>query len=127
MTDCSKLGPIALAATLALAGCGSPHSAAGGGDKLPPTPTEFAEAKTRYDANCGSCHDTSREGAPRLGYLAAWKQRLEQGEPTLVLHAIEGKGLMPPKGDNPDLSDENIAAVVSYMVYRAGLDIPAGR
>lgn len=32
---------------------------------------------------------------------------------------------MPPKGDNPDLTDEQIAEVVDYMIYRARLDIPA--
>lgn len=92
---------------------------------LPPTPAEHQSGEATYDANCGSCHDVSREGAPRLGYLRAWEKRIAQGQDTLVAHAIEGKDLMPPKGDNPDLTDEQIAEVVDYMIYRARLDIPA--
>ncbi|MEM6654729.1 MAG: c-type cytochrome [Planctomycetota bacterium] len=80
-----------------------------------------------YDAKCAPCHDTATQwSAPRLGFLPAWKRRLAQGEEVLVQHAIEGIGEMPPKGDNPDLTDGDIRQIVAYMVYRAKLNIPAG-
>lgn len=107
------------------AGCGTSAPAPSGEPGLPATPAEFVAGEDLYNANCGSCHDTSKEGAPRLGFLRAWSRRLEKGEPTLVKNAIDGIDLMPPRGDNPDLSDDDISAIVGYMVYRAKLDIPA--
>ncbi|MEM9186323.1 MAG: c-type cytochrome, partial [Planctomycetota bacterium] len=96
------------------------------GPALPATPAAFVAAEALYDAKCSACHDTSREGAPRTGFLRAWSRRLDQGEEALAQHAIEGIGLMPPKGDNPELTDEEILSIVRYLVYRAKLDIPAG-
>lgn len=32
---------------------------------------------------------------------------------------------MPPKGDNPALTDDEVTAIVEYMMYRAELGIPA--
>lgn len=108
------------------AGCNSPQPPGGEAEPtLPETPAELADAEALYDAKCSACHDTSKEGAPRTGFLRAWSRRLEQGEQVLTQHAIEGIGLMPPKGDNPDLTDEQIASIVNYLVYRAELDIPA--
>ena len=84
-------------------------------------------AEKLYTANCGSCHDSSRDGAPRLGFLRAWQKRIDQGKQTLITHATEGIGLMPPKGENPDLTDSEIASIIDYMIYRANLNIPARR
>ena len=50
---------------------------------------------------------------------------MERGEESLVRSAIDGLDLMPPKGDNPGLTDDEIRTIVGYMVYRAKLDIPA--
>lgn len=109
------------------AGCGGTNGTdSEGGEPAPPAlPAQFLAGKATYDAGCSSCHDSSRDGSPRLGYLAAWSRRLAQGEEVLVQHAIEGLDLMPPKGDNPDLTDEQIADVVRYMIYRAEQDVPA--
>ena len=127
MNSCQRIGGAGLLCLAFLAGCGeSPQPAEGDGEpELPETPAEFAAGQTIYDANCASCHDSSRDGAPRLGFLTAWSRRLEQGEETLVRHAIEGLDMMPPKGDNPDLTDEQISSAVGYMVYRSKLNIPA--
>lgn len=92
---------------------------------LPPTPVELEIGKNVYNKNCAVCHDSSRDGSPRLGFLCAWHKRIDQGEPTLVQNAIDGIGLMPPRGENPGLTDEAIIEAVRYMMYRARLDIPA--
>lgn len=81
-------------------------------------PVEYQTGKAVYDAGCGVCHDSSRDGAPRIGYSPAWSRRLPLGSETLVLHALEGKGMMPPKGENPELSEQQVAAAVHYMIYR---------
>ena len=51
---------------------------------------------------------------------AAWAPRLAQGEATLLKHAIEGytgtEGMMPAKGGNPALTDEQVKATVDWMI-----------
>lgn len=68
-----------------------------------------------YKTTCFACHDTGAADAPKLE-AAAWTERLAKGEETLVANAISGIGMMPPKGGGMALSDEEIAAVVGYMI-----------
>lgn len=69
-----------------------------------------------YKQNCAACHDTGAANAPKVGDKAAWKDRVAQGMDTLVEHAIKGKGAMPPKGGRPNLTDDQIKSIVTYMV-----------
>lgn len=110
------------------AGCGDAigTDSERGDSALPDLPAHLEAGKATYEAGCAGCHDTSHEGAPRLGYLAAWSRRMTKGEEPLVANAIAGIDLMPPRGDNPDLTDEQVRQAVRYMLYRAELDIPAG-
>ena len=67
--------------------------------------------------NCFVCHNQGINGAPILGNQKMWDKRLPQGLDTLVDHAINGYAdMMPPKGGNPDLTDEEIRLAVTYMV-----------
>lgn len=117
---------VALIISAFVTGCGSPPpSKVDDEPVLPPTPVELEIGETVYNENCAVCHDSSRDGSPRLGFLRAWQKRIDQGEPTLVQNAIDGIGLMPPRGENPGLTDEAITEAVRYMIYRARLDIPA--
>jgi cytochrome c5 len=54
-----------------------------------------------------------------LGSKEDWAPRIAQGKDVLYKHAIEGftgeKGVMPPKGANPSLSDDDVKAAVDYM------------
>ena len=68
-----------------------------------------------YKSTCFACHDTGAADAPKLE-AAAWPERLAKGEEALVANAISGIGMMPPKGGAMALSDEEIAAVVGYMI-----------
>ncbi|HEU0153527.1 MAG TPA: c-type cytochrome [Arenimonas sp.] len=72
-----------------------------------------------YSALCGACHTAGAGGAPKLE-RAAWSARIAQGMDTLTKHAIEGyqgnAGIMPAKGGNPNLTDEQVAATVQWMV-----------
>lgn len=84
----------------------------------------LAEGKKIVEANCFVCHAQGINGAPIIGNMKMWGKRLPQGIDTLVDHAINGyAGMMPPKGGNPDLTDEQIRLAVSYMVNQ--LDQPA--
>ncbi|MCF6263282.1 MAG: c-type cytochrome [Xanthomonadales bacterium] len=76
-----------------------------------------------YNGACAACHNLGVAGAPKLGDKAIWKARLALGEVTLIKHAIEGfqgdAGMMPPKGGRMDLSDEDVAAAVRFMLAEA--------
>ncbi len=69
-----------------------------------------------YGGLCKTCHDAGVAGAP----LAASDQmatRLdEKGLETLVYNAINGLNAMPPRGGNPNLTDEQIQAAVEFML-----------
>ncbi len=68
-----------------------------------------------YDRACGTCHEVGAAGAPQL-IASAWEARLGQGRDVLVDHAINGIGTMPAKGGRSDLTDEQVAASVDYML-----------
>ncbi|MGB0134462.1 c-type cytochrome [Dokdonella sp.] len=73
-----------------------------------------------YGNLCHACHETGAGGSPTLADKAAWTSRIAQGEETLVKHAIEGytgsAGMMPAKGGNPALTDEQVTVTVEWMI-----------
>ena len=79
-----------------------------------------ADGKATYDKACMACHAAGVAGAPKLGDKADWGPRIAQGNDTLYTHAIKGfqgkAGMMPPKGGNMSLKDEDVKAAVDYMV-----------
>ncbi|CAN5237174.1 c-type cytochrome [soil metagenome] len=69
---------------------------------------------------CTGCHTAGVALAPKLE-KAAWTARIAQGIDTLHLHAINGYngpdgGIMPARGGNPALSDEQVKATVDWML-----------
>ena len=77
----------------------------------------LAQGKAIVEANCFVCHAQGINGAPIIGNQKMWNKRLPKGLDTLADHAINGfAGMMPAKGGNPDLSDEDIRLAVSYMI-----------
>ncbi len=72
-----------------------------------------------YNALCGACHNSGAGGAPTM-QAAQWDARIAQGVETLVTHAIDGyqgsAGLMPARGGNPSLTDEQVEASVRWML-----------
>ncbi|MBF8223207.1 cytochrome c5 family protein [Halomonas sp. 328] len=78
------------------------------------------DGETLYGSSgCAACHASGVAGAPVLGDADAWVARLEQGTETLYDHAINGLGAMPPKGGNAGLGDDEVKAIVDYMVAEA--------
>jgi cytochrome c5 len=71
-----------------------------------------------YQGACFACHGTGAAGAPKLGDVAAWTDRLAKGLNALVSSAVGGVGAMPPRGGSP-LDDDQIRSVVEYMIENA--------
>lgn len=76
--------------------------------------------KAVYDKACQACHNMGIAGAPKVGDVAGWTDRIKQGMATLNDHAINGyqgaNGVMPAKGGNMSLSDDEVKNAVAYMV-----------
>ena len=73
-----------------------------------------------YKAVCAMCHGTGLMAAPKFGDKELWAPRIAQGKDTLVHNAVKGIRMMPAKGGNADLSDDEVASAVKYMANEAG-------
>ena len=75
-------------------------------------------AEQKYMASCFACHSTGAAGAPKVGAGMAveWEPRLEKGLDTIVQNAINGVNTMPAKGLCFDCTDDDIRAIVEYMI-----------
>ena len=80
------------------------------------------DGKTIFGNLCTGCHTSGAGGAPTLD-PSHWGARLAQGKDTLYKHATEGftgsSGVMPAKGGNPALTEEQVKATVDWMVAQA--------
>ncbi len=102
---------LASTAGLCLAGCG------------PQSPE--ARGEDHYQRVCAACHGVDGGGIGRLGTPLAGAEILSLGDEELV--AVIRKGrlpydrhsktgmLMPPRGGDPRLDDDDLADVVAYM------------
>lgn len=76
--------------------------------------------KQVVEARCANCHAKGIDGAPKVGDLQAWVQRMRHGLPYLVNSAIHGHGGMPPRGGQANLTDTEIRSAILYMYNPAG-------
>ncbi|HEY8053668.1 MAG TPA: c-type cytochrome [Steroidobacteraceae bacterium] len=72
---------------------------------------------------CSACHGSGVLGAPKIGDKAAWGGRLKAdgGVDGLLASASKGKGSMPPRGGNPDLSNDELKAAIQQMLKQTGV------
>jgi cytochrome c5 len=75
------------------------------------------DAEAAYKSVCFACHDTGAALAPKL-LAADWTDRMTKGEETLIANAINGIGMMPPKGGRMTLTDDEVTAIVVYMISK---------
>lgn len=64
---------------------------------------------------CAQCHQSGKDGAPRIGDRQAWTPRLSRGLDALVASAVHGHGPMPARGGLSDLNDRQIRDAILYM------------
>lgn len=72
---------------------------------------------------CGECHRDGSMGAPMIG-TKDWAKRYTKGFEALLHSAQNGKGDMPPRGDEPSLTDKDLMRAIAYMLKESGLTPP---
>jgi len=75
-----------------------------------------------YQQACQMCHGAGVAGSPMTGDKATWSARIAQGRDKMVSNAIAGIGVMPPKGGWSQLSDEEVASAVDFLIQQATQD-----
>lgn len=81
------------------------------------------DGKVIFDSLCTGCHTSGAGGAPKLDAAGIGARLAEQGADTLVKKAIEGftgaTGVMPARGGNPALTDDQVKATVEWMIEQS--------
>ena len=72
-----------------------------------------------YKSKCVTCHASGAAGAPVLGSVSDWADRIGKGMDVLYTSSISGFNGMPPKGLCFDCSDDELKATVDFMVERS--------
>lgn len=81
---------------------------------------DLALGEKVYGATCVTCHGAGVLGAPKFADKTVWAPRVAQGKDTLYTHALDGFKMMPARGGNAALKDEEVKAAIDYMVSKAG-------
>lgn len=76
--------------------------------------------KQVVEAVCAACHTTGALNAPKMGDQAAWAPLIKEGYEHLTQNAIKGIRQMPPKGGNPQLTDDEVARAVAFIANQSG-------
>lgn len=78
--------------------------------------------------NCEGCHGYGIADAPIPMQPSDWSHRVGKARTLLYHHAIEGfigedYSVMPARGGNEELKDEQVRAAVDYMLFLANIYI----
>lgn len=87
-------------------------------------PRVFKTGEQVFSTVCTACHTAGVVGAPKIGDNATWAPLLQTGYEAILNVALHGKGAMPAKGGNPNLSDFEVARAVVYMANHSGGSFP---
>lgn len=79
-------------------------------------PAKARSGKQVVETVCVGCHESGKDGAPKIGDRAEWSKRASVGLGVITEHAITGIRKMPPHGGHPSLSDLEMSRAVAYMV-----------
>jgi len=80
------------------------------------------DGESVYNGVCVNCHGIAALAAmiPQAGDASVWGPRIEKGIDVLYGNAINGYtgelGMMPAKGGNPALSDDEVKNAVDYII-----------
>ena len=104
------------AAATAAAPAPAPAPAATAGPA--PSAEVLAKGEKIYTATCVACHAAGVLGAPKFGDKAAWQPHIAKGKDALYSSSLNGFKMMPPRGGNAALKDDELKAAVDYMVSK---------
>ncbi len=79
-------------------------------------PAPARTGKQVVAAVCVGCHESGKDGAPKIGDRAEWSKRASVGLGILTEHAITGVRKMPAHGSRAELSDLEMSRAVAFMV-----------
>ncbi len=74
------------------------------------------DVERAYMQSCWACHNSGAAGAPKVGDAAAWGARMEKGMDAVVTNALNGLNAMPAKGMCFTCTNDDLKALVQYMV-----------
>ena len=105
---------------------GASYFLTGCGESAKPSAAVASKGRDHYLATCALCHGAEGEGKARLGKALQDNSFVESlSDEELVEFLEEGRpawdpanerGIdMPPKGGNPDLTDENLMEIAAYL------------
>ena len=81
------------------------------------------DGKVIFDKLCTGCHTAGTGGAPKLDGAGMGARLAANGMDLMVKHAIEGftgaTGVMPARGGNPALTDEQVKVTVEWMAEQS--------
>lgn len=80
---------------------------------------DLSSGQAVYERVCSACHDTGVAGAIKMSDKATWREHIHHGVDHMVESVIKGKGAMPARGGDPNLSDQEVEAAVHYIVEKA--------
>ena len=89
---------------------------------------ELQQGRSLWLENCEGCHGYGVADAPIPMQPDEWKHRVIKDRDLLYRHAIEGfigedYSMMPARGGNDELDDEQVKAAVDYMLFLANFYI----
>ncbi len=90
------------------------------------------QAREIWLQNCEGCHGWGIADAPVPMHPDDWRLRLTQPQSVLYEHAINGffgpdDSMMPARGGNPSLSDQQVKLAVDYMTALAQFHLNQSR
>ncbi len=74
------------------------------------------DPQTIYNTSCTACHATGVSEAPILGNSEQWEARVAKGADALYESLLNGLNVMPARGACVDCSDDELRAVVDFML-----------
>jgi cytochrome c5 len=79
--------------------------------------TGVSGVESNFNKSCATCHNSGIAGAPKYADAVAWAPRIEKGMDILYASTINGlPPAMPQKGMCFSCSDDDLRALVDYMV-----------
>ena len=109
--------------SMSLLGCGGSNEPVDHAPQMPRFADEsLAKGRPVWMGTCRNCHLLGISGAPAVSDSMAWVPRIEKGAEALYGSALngikgdDGNSLMPPRGGNDRLDDEQVRQAVDYMI-----------